>query len=833
MNGCYEWLNVIDKNAHHAYNTIMEKKKIAIRTAAVVLSAVALVVLTGLNSGCKSKKDIPQLGGDKNYNLLVITVEGLRADRLGCFGFDRIKTPNMDQLANRGVRFVNCRSSVPLTLPSLCTVFTGREPVSHGVRTHNGDVLNDSETTLAELFNANGFQTHAVISSIMLHSTFGLNQGFDDYDDSLHYKITANNEHKEINAAKTFSKFKRWLDAHNDTHKDEKFFSWVHFFDPHLPYDPPGDFAGIYSKDLYSGEVSNVDLYIGKIIKELEDKKLLDRTLIVLAGNYGEGFGEHNEFGHGIFCYDENLRVPLIFSNPALFKEKKHINRHVGLIDLMPTLLHLYGLETPGTVQGRSIAHWLVTEETPDIKEASPPLYFESLYAHEKMNWAPVQGAISLPYKYIAAPEPELYYLDADPKETNNQASSAPGRVDVLASELTERKIAENPKTGTPIDPKKGIGLLNKLRKVKELLDTPGSDPAPGFEAINNAEKEFPGVPCPLIHLFRHKLLVKINKPGEAEAVLKKGMTAFPGNQSLKLTLALFYFNGGRLDEAKELCLELLKTNPRSTDAAVLLREVYRKRGKVDREMIEFYQNRIKNYPFDALLQVEFAEIQSAMGKKDAVMSTIAHLMENEGLMNDKDYLDIKTRIGIMLLRMGEYDRTITLCSHIASLGHESPQVLNQMGKAYSGKGNFEKSEEAYKKALELDKNNDLTLSNLGTLYLQWFRLKKNKEFHAKAVEFYGRAVEKNPKLVPALNGLAVAFSFSGEPQKAVEYWKRALEIDPAFSNVYFNLGITYLGMKNKTQALKYFNLCKERLYNKLSPREQQQLDTLITEAKK
>lgn len=837
----------------------MKKKKITFRNFTAACTAIILGIVITMLTNCKSKTGIPQLNGDKKYNLVLITIEGLRADRLGCYGFANIKTPNIDHLTEHGVQFQTCYSSVPLTLPSLCTLFTGRDPLAHGVHNNSNYSLNLSETTLVELFQQNGFNTHAVISSLLLLSKFQLNQGFNLYDDSLNYNIVTNIDHNNIRANKTYAKFKRWFDLHYQ----EPFFSWVHFHDPHLPYDPPADYANIYKNDPYSGEVSYVDLYVGKIIKDLEEKNLLNQTLIVLTSDYGEAFGEHNEFGHGIFCYNENLQVPLIFSNPVLFEKGKKVERAVGLIDVMPTLLHLYRIENPGNVQGRSIAHWFVTEESDQIKEASPPLYFESFLAKEDMNWMPIQGIISGSDKYIALPDPELYDLNEDRHEKENLATKDLEKTRVLNTLLQERiqeqeKKQENNKINEPmpghlatspapsstpgdstansnpsIDPRMGILLLNHLEPVKQQLNLATGDMTLAQKTLDEAVNLYAHIPIPFIYEFQHDILLRTGQSAEAEAELIRGIKLFPSSPRLQLKLAIFYLNNKQFNQTIAICQQLLDKNPLFTEASLILREAYREQGLVNAEMLTFFQACIDSEPGNAMLRLELADIQLTMGKNDEVKQTISSLMENDGLMNEADNLDLKTRMGMILLRLGEYDRTITLCLHILSQGHQSPQVLNQLGKAYSGKADFIKAEEAYLKALELDKTNDLTLSNLGTLYLMWFKTGKEAQYHARAVEFYNRALNTNPNLESALNGLAITSSFAGEPEKAVGYWQKTIEINPGFSNAYFNLGITYLKMNNKTNALKYLELCKERLYNQLSSQEQQQLDALIVEAKR
>jgi arylsulfatase A-like enzyme len=293
-------------------------------------------------------------------NVLIITLDTTRADVLGCYGNQQVKTPHLDRLGRQGIRFENCYSPVPLTLPSHCTIFTGKYPIGHGVRNNGTFYLNDNHHTLTEIYQKKGYHTYAVISAFVLLSKFGLKQGFDVYDDSLDsYKIV-NTFNSEITADAIYEKFSTWFTEN----WQQKFFAWIHFYDPHSPYQPPQQFfkkEDIRNKEaLYRGEVSFMDVYIGKIMEDLEKKDILDKTLVVVVGDHGEAFGEHREYaGHSVFCYQENIRVPFFLFNPSIFKEPAVVRDRVSIADIMPTLLELSGLETDEGIQGKSLVSLL------------------------------------------------------------------------------------------------------------------------------------------------------------------------------------------------------------------------------------------------------------------------------------------------------------------------------------------------------------------------------------------------------------------------------------------------------------------------------------------
>ncbi|GAH87365.1 unnamed protein product, partial [marine sediment metagenome] len=232
-----------------------------------------------------------------------------RTDRLGCYGYQKAKTQNLDSIAANGVLFMNAYCQVPLTTPSHCSILTGTYPLYHQVRNNGNYSLSPDLTTLAEILKGRGFQTAAFVSSFTVDSRLGLDQGFDVYDDNFVEGQAFKSLNSERKAENVFASFSRWLDQN----QSGQFFCWVHFFDPHLPYDPPSPFREEFPDDPYDGEIAYMDHYTGKVVEKLREKKLLGRTLIILAGDHGEAFGEKEEVGHGIFLYEGTMRVPLLF----------------------------------------------------------------------------------------------------------------------------------------------------------------------------------------------------------------------------------------------------------------------------------------------------------------------------------------------------------------------------------------------------------------------------------------------------------------------------------------------------------------------------------------
>ena len=463
----------------------------------------ALLVMLALLGACKKEGRLADARGDGGTNLLLITLDTTRADRIGAYGDTRAATPTIDRLAREGVRFERAYTAAPLTLPAHVTLMTGREPQAHQVRNNGTYSLRPEETTLAEIFRQAGFSTMAMIAAYVLEKKFGLDQGFAVYDDELNASGEATTFRSEITADRVYDKFSRWLERAPAS----PFFCWVHLYDPHHPYEPPASFRDRFPDDPYRGEIAYMDETIGRMLRDLESRGLLKNTLVVVAGDHGEGFGEHGESGHGVFCYEETLRVPLIFHQPRLFRGGRVVTQPVGLVDVLPTLLELYRLPRPAGVQGRSVAQLLNRDENP--AKPVPALYFESLYGMEEMGWAPLSGLVRGPLKYISLPRAELYDLAADPREKDNlylkknvQAKGLARDLDsYLEKTVSAGQAALRPRqsrldqdrlralgylaAGGPAlraessaDPKDGIGTMNLLLEARQAIHSGDLDGA-------------------------------------------------------------------------------------------------------------------------------------------------------------------------------------------------------------------------------------------------------------------------------------------------------------------------------------------------------------------
>jgi arylsulfatase A-like enzyme len=402
-----------------------------------VFTIVPLLVATCTISCTKNKgESVPR-------NVLLIVVDTLRQDHLGCYGYDRGDSKTIDELARRGVMFTQARSPVPLTLPSFTSIFTSTYPVFHKIRQNETYSISDSVTTLAEVFKEKGVKTKAVVGSAVLASRYGLDQGFDHYDDKFE-KAPAPSDHIPLQPIEYGSAPKRsaqevvrlavdWLEENSA----DPFFLFLHFFDPHLPFDTPEKLPREkYSVEelpiwAYDSEIASVDMQLGVLMSSLEELDLTGNTLVVFTADHGEGLMEHMEASHGYLLYDSTIRVPMIFSCPGILPQGKVLEGAVRTIDLMPTLLDIFGLEPPARLHGISLKEQILG----DVGLPRVDSYFETYYGRFFLGWSVLKGVEWNEWKYIQAPKPELYHLREDPGETVNLIEERPE----IASSMRER----------------------------------------------------------------------------------------------------------------------------------------------------------------------------------------------------------------------------------------------------------------------------------------------------------------------------------------------------------------------------------------------------------
>ncbi|MCK5058611.1 MAG: sulfatase-like hydrolase/transferase [Candidatus Aminicenantes bacterium] len=631
------------------------KKKVSLVMLSVFFAAIILFFFNA------SKKPLYKVD---DINVLLITLDTTRADYIGAYGHKDIKTPNIDRLCRKGVMFQNCYSPVPLTLPAHCSIFTGKYPVGHNVRVNGKYYLAKDDSILTRLLKKKGYHTYACIASFVLLAKFGLNQGFDIYDDSLEGDDMHINFKSEVPANSVYLKFKQWFEKNYF----KKFFSWVHFYDPHKPYRPPAEYIkkGSETDKLkrYAGEIEFVDKYVGKIIDDLRSTGVMNKTMVIIIGDHGEAFGEHLEYGHSIFCYEEILKVPLIFYNERIFGNHMIRNR-VNLVDILPTILDLLDMEIPADVQGNSFVPMLHGDESESLRT----FYFESMYGKEDMNWAPLTGIIAGDYKYISLPESELYNLKVDRHEKNNifkkefkiskeydkklrelilkysnPASAGKSKRKLSGKDIQHLKslgyistFSSKDKGSAPLDPKQGVLLDNKLRAFAEQIEKGGN--------LDHIEKELKGLAVeksrmqnPIAFNLLYNIYKKKKNLTSALNILEEGLKIYPDYVQFRFTLANHFFNSKKYDEAIKQCKHIIESEPIFTSAYILLGDVYYNRKNLDLA-VKNYGEAVKLEPENVKLKIKYAEMLMEYKKNSEAVNIYNSLIDKAVLSTDHNFL--------------------------------------------------------------------------------------------------------------------------------------------------------------------------------------------------
>jgi arylsulfatase A-like enzyme/Tfp pilus assembly protein PilF len=376
--------------------------------AAVLATALCLPALATANAGTGAPAPPLPPAPAKGANVLLITIDTLRFDRIGFLSDKYVKTPAMDSLASRSLVFMNAYAHSTLTRPSHTNILTGTTPLYHGVSDNPGYKLESRYLTLAEHLKAAGYRTGAIIGAFVLDSRFGLDQGFDTYDDSHGQADIVERKAEDV-----ITPAISWISGQKG-----KWFCWIHLFDPHDPYDPPEPYRAQYRSDPYSGEAAYVDSQLSRLFGTFEKSGAFSKTVIVLTADHGESLGEKEELYHGFFAYEAVLHIPLFIFAPGF--APRSVAEPASHVDIFPTVCDLLGLPLPANLQGESLLPIAA-----GARRKKAEIYFESLSPHFFLDAAPLQGFIRGTRKFIDQPIKEVYDLAADPHEDANIASQS------------------------------------------------------------------------------------------------------------------------------------------------------------------------------------------------------------------------------------------------------------------------------------------------------------------------------------------------------------------------------------------------------------------------
>jgi len=554
---------------------------------------VALVALLCCKSPEKksapASEAIPAL---KRLNLVVVTIDTLRADHLHCYGYAKIETPTIDGLAQKGTLFENAVAQAPLTPPSHASIFTGQYPSVHGVRNTGAFILPASATTLAKILEQRGWETAAFVGAAVLKKAFGLNQGFGVYDDEMPKakRILQYGEYAERPAGQVVDRAVRWLKGQSG----KPFFLWVHVFDPHAPYAPPAPYKQRYAGRAYDGEIAYADHELARLFEAVGQKAPPDKTLTVVMADHGESLGEHGEFSHGVFLYDATLRIPLIMAGPGI-PSGQRVKEQARSIDVLPTILDLVGVKPPSAVQGMSLAPAFSGKQLPATVS-----YAETLFPKMNMGWSELRAVRTNDWKYIQGPKPELYDLSQDAGETKNVILDRPRETQQLQAQLklaagTDKgpeKVQTSLADKRTMEQLKSLGYLAGFSPRQFELTGKGIDPKDRVEVL---KLEYLAVGMEVEPALARKI-----------ELLRKAVALDPTNPTMYSHLGVTYAAAGRYEDALKLYLRAIQQGVASPKLYARIAEMYLRTGSKD-EAIAYYEKAAQVDPTDVQAQNNLA----------------------------------------------------------------------------------------------------------------------------------------------------------------------------------------------------------------------------------
>lgn len=665
-------------------------------------------------------------------NVLVITLDTTRADRIGAYGYKNAQTPYIDKLAREGVTFEDAFSSVPITLPSHCTIFTGKSTLYHKVRNNGTYVLPGEVETLAEKLKNRGFETAAFTASFTVDSRFGLNQGFDVYDDNVGRKGSGVKAFaSERPAGKVFQAFSKWFKARGK----KPFFCWIHFYDAHRPYLPPEPYKTRFRKNPYDGEVGYMDENVGMVMALLKSEGVFEDTLVVVAGDHGEAFGEHGELGHQIFCYEENLRVPLIFWDNSTQLKPKRIGQKVNLVDITPTILDYLGAErvtpaadredrdTRGALTGRSLLR-----QIKGGKRKPGVYYIESVFAAESLGCAPVKGIVKDGYKYLDLPRPELYRLTRDPGEKENLFF----KQNALARKMKQR-MAELVKTH-------GHTTFESKRKLSEQdfqrLETLGyiSASSTGQNTTDTAD----------------------TAPPDPKDKIPAWSEYMNGNEMLR---------AGNTGAAAASFKRSLEINPSFSWAHGKLAMIYYLQGEAEKAEVQ-YRAGIAANPSDNIIKADLANLL-VKEKRYVEAEELLKVMRDMNLMDVGAY--VNNLLGTIYMANDDYASAADCYRKAVEIEPDNRLMRTLLAFSYQRAGRMPEALDIYHQLDREDPNDFYLLSNMAMAHA------KNKEFE-DAFGYFERALKiKQPHMV--YYNYARVLSQAGKHKEAIKKMKKFLEM--------------------------------------------------------
>jgi arylsulfatase A-like enzyme/Tfp pilus assembly protein PilF len=618
----------------------------------------------------------------KHPNVLLITLDTFRADHVGAYGRNRGTTPAIDALAAGGARFQNAISSVPLTLPSHATILSGTLPPHHGLRNNGAGAFPADRATLATLLASKGYRTAAFTGAFVLDHRFGLNRGFDVYDDEIP-RDPALGDHLEAERRgdAVVDRALAWL-AHDDP---RPFFAWVHLYDAHFPYTPPEPFRGRYAASPYDGEIAFVDEQVRRLVAFLDEHRQRENTIIVVTGDHGEALGDHGELTHGLLLYEPTLRVPLVIAEAGAI-EPNVVTTPVGLADLAPTIAALANAPFPAKTDGRDLSAALREHREPPAVDLYSETEYPAVY-----GWSPLAAMRRGNQKYISAPAAELYDLARDPNETRNVLSEERRVMRALDAEVQALRASPAPPPASAPDPE----TMAKLASLGYVGGTPA--------ARAGNDRPDPKVMVPLFRKFEEATWATTDK---------------------------------RLGEAATILEDLVHRDPQNSVFRGALAKIERQRGNTARA-IELYREAVVFAPDDPQGWYNLASAFQQAGDM-----THAGEAAREALRRDSTNAEAHNVLGIAYSAQGDGPHALEEFRKAIAIDPRNARAYNNVGNIARATGRTSEAEQAYGRAIALAPAYADPLNGLGALEIDRNRARIAVAYFDRALQLTPDALE-------------------------------------------------------------------------------------------
>jgi len=681
-------------------------------------------------------------------NVVLVTIDTLRADRLGSYGYATAETPRLDALAREGTRFEQAVSGTPLTLPSHTTIMTSMNPTRHGVRDNAAFELPADAHLLAEVFEQAGYDTGAFVGAYVLHSRWGLAPGFATYDDDFEFggdDVTPG--HVERRGDAVLESALPWLRQQ----REQPFFAWIHLYDPHAPYAAPEPYGSRFAEP-YDGEVAYTDALIGEILDTLEQQGVAGETIVLVTADHGEALGDHGEPGHGLFLYDSTIMVPLILRLPDGRGAGMEVADQVRLIDIAPTLLDLTGLPLPDTYGGASLVPFL------EGGGEARPAYSETFFPRYHFGWQEMHALRSGGYKYILAPKPELYDVASDGGELVNLVNDETDRADLLREQiedLLDDAVASD-RGQLSADAAQRLRALGYIGSAPAVLpDGPLPDPKDKAELFRK--------------LTRGQGLLQSGDPAAAEALLEEVVTEDPRVVDGQFTLGNARFALRDFAGAIEAYTATIELNPEYDLALSNLGLSRRRMGDNDRARADF-EALLALVPDSPSAHYNLGEMELEAGNPEAALRHFEAALENSDTMPSTHF-----GAGVASLQLGDVPAARRYLQRTLELAPEFPEVHYYLGLVAQAMSDPATAVTEYRAEVAIHPEH----------YRSWFNLSillADLGQPSEAVDAVREAIAANPDFARAHVSLGRYLLMLNDPatyEEAVAAARRGLELQP------------------------------------------------------